>query len=248
MPKKILISVVIPVYLGELLVEVLVQRIITALQKITDNYEIILVNDGSPDDTWKKIKEISSGNIRIIGIDLARNYGQHRAIKTGLENCSGEWDVVMDCDLQDEPEDIVNLYNSIRETSDSVFALRMKGNTGAIKRFFSWFFYVVLELFTGIKFKGRVTNFGIYHNTLISRAIQIPKKYFFFPLAVRLVSDHSEHLLVNHNPRISGKTSYSFFKALNLAFVILAGNSFLSFLLKKRNDKNIIKEIINPAT
>ncbi|MFI5172588.1 MAG: glycosyltransferase family 2 protein [Chitinophagales bacterium] len=246
MTNNKLISVIIPVYHGELLVNILAERLINSLEKITGDYEIILINDASPDNSWNIISQLASENKKITAIDLQQNYGQHAAIKAGLEYSAGEWIVVMDCDLQDQPEEIIKLYHSIAKNSDSVFALRSEGRTGLLQRAYSRFFYFLLGAFTGIKFKGRVANFGIYHKALIKRALSIPAKYFFLPLAVRRAAEFSEHVEVEHAERHSGKTTYSFFKAMQLAIVILAANSFLSFLIKQGNDNYVIREIINP--
>ena len=98
-----LISVVSPEYKGERMVEELVNRLIVSLGKITDNFEIILVNDGSPYGDWAEIKKACERDSRVKGLNLSRNFGQHYAITAGLAHASGEWVVVMDCDLQDRP-------------------------------------------------------------------------------------------------------------------------------------------------
>ena len=97
------ISVVSPVYRGEKMVSELVRRNVEALSAITDDYEIILVNDASPDDSWAAIEAECQKNPRVKGLNLSRNFGQHYAITAGLSYATGEWMVVMDCDLQDPP-------------------------------------------------------------------------------------------------------------------------------------------------
>ena len=108
MPK---ISVVSPVYgccdsLNDLYI-----RLKDALSTISEDFEIIFVNDASPDNAWNTIKELVAQDDRIKGINLSRNFGQHKAIAAGLAHAQGDWVVVMDCDLQDRPEDIIKLYN-----------------------------------------------------------------------------------------------------------------------------------------
>ena len=94
------LSIVSPVYKAQELVEELVFRIAETVEKITTSYEIILVDDYSPDLSWKVIEKICLNNQKVIGIQLSRNFGQHYAITAGLDKARGEWIVVMDCDLQ----------------------------------------------------------------------------------------------------------------------------------------------------
>ena len=104
------ISIVSPVYRGEKMVHELVCRIQKNVSGFTEDYEIILVNDASPDNSWQAILQECSIDHRIKGINLSRNFGQHRAILSGLQYAKGDWVIVMDCDLQDKPEEISTLY------------------------------------------------------------------------------------------------------------------------------------------
>ena len=103
------LSIVRPVYQAEEIVDELVKRIVTVVAKITDEFEIILVEDGSQDQSWERIKTNCEVDARIKGIKLSRNFGQHYAISAGLEQSAGDYVVVMDCDLQDNPEYIPSL-------------------------------------------------------------------------------------------------------------------------------------------
>src|ERR1700744_1679973 len=105
-----LISVVSPVYKAEKIVDELVRQLTAELQKITDDYEIVLVEDCGPDNSWEKIKANCAADKHVKGIKLSRNFGQHHAITAGLDHCTGEWVVVMDCDLQDKQQEIGRLY------------------------------------------------------------------------------------------------------------------------------------------
>ncbi|WP_152981606.1 glycosyltransferase family 2 protein, partial [Hymenobacter sp. AT01-02] len=122
-PKPIL-SVVSPVYRAESIVSELLNRVRQALTSLNISYEIILVDDGSPGQDWVVIQQHAADDPRIRGIRLSRNFGQHHAITAGLEACSGEWIVVMDCDLQDQPEEIGRLYAKAQEGFQAVLARR----------------------------------------------------------------------------------------------------------------------------
>ena len=95
------LSIVSPIYKGEKMLDELVRRITASVTPITDEYEIILVNDQSPDDSWNVIKRICKEDKHVKGVNLSRNFGQHYAISAGLSLVQGDWIVVLDCDLQD---------------------------------------------------------------------------------------------------------------------------------------------------
>ena len=104
------VSVVIPCFQAESTILELGSRLTNTLAEITPNFDIILVDDGSLDATWDLIMLLAQTNPQVSGIKLSRNFGQHNAITAGLKNSTGDWIVVMDCDLQDRPEEIKNLY------------------------------------------------------------------------------------------------------------------------------------------
>ena len=134
MTKNIKISIVSPVYRAEKMVQMLVERIVQSVTTITEDYEIILVNDASPDASWQVIEQECAKDNRVKGINLSRNFGQHYAITAGLNYAQGEWVVVMDCDLQDRPEEIPALYKKAMEGYDIVYARRVDRQDKWFKR------------------------------------------------------------------------------------------------------------------
>ena len=164
MTKNVIISVVSPVYRGEKMVSELVQRNVEALQTITDDYEIILVNDASPDNSWEAIEQECKKNPKVKGLNLSRNFGQHYAITAGLRYASGEWVVVMDCDLQDRPEEIPNLYAKAIEGWDIVYARRVHKQFGIWKKMSSNIHHGIVNWLSGAKTDSSIANFGIYKN------------------------------------------------------------------------------------
>src|SRR5687768_6381980 len=142
--ERPLISVVSPVYAAEAVVERLVAEIIRAVTPITQQFEIILVEDRGPDNSWQKIRSLCAADSRVKGIRLSRNFGQHYAITAGLDKSRGEWVVVMDCDLQDRPDQIVHFYNKALEGYQVVQGRRVTRQDNFFKRSFSWLFYKML--------------------------------------------------------------------------------------------------------
>lgn len=219
------ISVVSPVYLAEGLVEDLVTQLRDVLGKITKNYEILLVEDGSPDESWGAIKSLCTKYPEVVGIRLSRNFGQHYAISAGLSRAKGRWVVVMDCDLQDQPSEIPILLAEAKSGYDVVLARRAVRYDRWVKRMTSAMFYRVLGYLTGTKQDPAIANFGVYNQKVITAINAMPETIRYFPTMVRWVGFRATTLDVTHAARPEGKTSYSFKKLLNLALDICLANS-----------------------
>ncbi|MBX2972520.1 MAG: glycosyltransferase family 2 protein [Flavobacteriales bacterium] len=217
---RVVLSVVSPVYKAEGLVEELLERLVAVLDPLSVNYEIILVEDGSPDGSWKAIEKVCAERPYVIGLKLSRNFGQHYAISAGLAKVSGDWVVVMDCDLQDRPEEIPRLLAKAQEGSDVVLARRAVRQDGALKRFTSRAFYGLLGYLTGTPQDPSVANFGIYHRKVVDAINAMPESVRYFPTMVRWVGFRSTALDVDHAARPDGKSSYDLGKLLRLALDI----------------------------
>lgn len=211
------ISVVSPVYKGEKMLHELVERISKSVSAITPNYEIILVNDCSPDNSWNVIKEICVVDNHVTGVNLSRNFGQHYAITAGLFSSIGEWIVVMDCDLQDRPEEIPNLYAKAREGFDSVFAMRENRQDNGIKKLQSAMFHSTYSYMTGIKYDKSVGNFGIYNRKVIDAVLSMGDSIKSFGPMVDWVGYNKAYLPVQHAARAEGKSSFNLLKLLRQA-------------------------------
>lgn len=213
-----MISIVSPIYRGASMLSELVGRVSKNVQTITEDYEIILVNDASPDNSWKEIEKVCNQDKRVKGINFSRNFGQHYAITAGLKYSTGEWVVVMDCDLQDRPEEIPNLYNKALEGYDSVFAQRANRSDSWLKRMSSKCFYWLFSYLTGTRQDASVANFGIYNRKVVDAILAMGDKVRYFPTQVQWVGFKKFYLPVEHEPRLEGKSSYSLKKLFRLAF------------------------------
>ena len=246
MENKPHISVVSPVYRAEKIVGELVRQLHENLSAITDNYEIVLVNDASPDNSWNMIADECTKDSRVKGIDLSRNFGQHYAITAGLHYAKGEWVVVMDCDLQDRPDEIPNLYQKAQEGWDIVQARRVKRKDSFIKRFSSYVFHKIYAYLSGVKSDGTIANFGIYNQKVIAEFNKMKESARSFGSLLLHLGFKKTTLDVKHSERFEGETSYSLAKLLHLATDVTLSNSnkplkltvklgfiisFLSFLL-----------------
>lgn len=219
------LSIVSPVYHGEKMVEQLVERITNSVSAITPDFEIILVNDASPDNSWLKIKELCAKEPRVKGVNLSRNFGQHYAISAGLSVCSGEWIVVMDCDLQDRPEEIPHLYNKAQEGFDIVYARRVVRHDGFFKRISSKIFHSVFDWLSGIKTDSSISNFGIFNQKVINEYNKMGEVARSFDSLIKYLGFNIGTVDVKHDSRGEGKSSYTFKKLLSLSFDVMISNT-----------------------
>ena len=120
------ISVISPVFEAENIVDHLCKRIIEEVVKITPEFEIIFVDDGSLDQSWKAIVRNCKLDKRVKGVKLSRNFGQHYAVTAGVNKADGDFIVLMDCDLQDDPTDISKLYSEFVNGNEIIFTKRIK--------------------------------------------------------------------------------------------------------------------------
>ena len=183
-----------------------------------------MVNDASPDNSWHKIALECEKDVRVKGIDLSRNFGQHYAITAGLSYAKGDWVVVMDCDLQDRPDEIPNLYRKAQEGWDSVFAQRIVRTDGYLKKLFSKQFYKLFSYLTDTNQDPTVANFGIYRSCVINAIISMKDQIRFFPTMVQWVGFKKYYLPVQHAERFEGKSTYNFKALFRLAL-----NTILAF-------------------
>lgn len=229
-----LISVVVPVYgCPEALWE-LYERLKKSLSTISDQFEIILVNDACPYNSWAEILKIAQQDSKVVGINLSRNFGQHHAITAGLDYCSGEWIVVMDCDLQDRPEEIPKLFRCADEGYDAVKGRRSLRQDSFLKRLGSTAFYAVFSYLTDQKPDKSIANYGIYSRRFIKSVLKLREQHRSFGLFVNWVGFTHTAIDIEHGRRELGKSSYTFRKMLDLAIdnIIAYSNKPLRLCIK----------------
>ena len=219
------LSVVTPVYGCSKSLEQLYTRLKKTLTTITDDFEIIMVNDASPDNAWETIKELSQKDNRVKGINFSRNFGQHRAITAGLDYAKGDWIVVMDCDLQDQPEEILKLYNKAQEGYDIVFGRRVVRQDSFFKTISSKFFYMVYNYFTESKANAEVGNFSIISSEVVAALKSFNEENRPYVLMLNWVGFSRTEIKIEHDERAEGKSSYTFSKLLQLSFDIILSHS-----------------------
>jgi dolichol-phosphate mannosyltransferase len=223
--EPLLFSIVSPIYRGEKMLRELVDRITSSVSPITSNYEIILVNDASPDNSWTEIEKACAADNHVKGINLSRNFGQHYAISAGLYYAKGDWVVVMDCDLQDRPEEIPNLYQKALEGYDIVYARRAERQDKFLKRLSSTVFHAVYNWLSGMHVDKTIANFGIYSSKVIQEFNKMPEYARSFGSLVRYLGFKQTAIDIKHASRAEGTSSYSLRKLLKLSFDVIISNS-----------------------
>jgi dolichol-phosphate mannosyltransferase len=221
----VLLSIISPVYQAEATVAELVARLVAVLEPLSSQFEIILVDDRSADSSWACIQQEVTRDARVQGLRLSRNFGQHRAITAGLDLCRGEWVVVMDCDLQDLPEEIPGLFAHAQQGYDLVLAQRTVRQDSWSKKLFSRLFYHILHYLTETPQDPAVANFGIYHRKVITAVLAMRESIRYFPTMVRWVGFRTGYLSVRHASRSTGNSSYGLNQRLQLGVDILLAYS-----------------------
>jgi len=211
------ISVVIPVYRAEACLEELYRRLRTVLEPISPDFEIVLVEDCGGDRSWQLIRELARRDSRVKGIQFSRNFGQHYGITAGLDHCSGDWVVVMDCDLQDRPEEIPRLYAKAQEGYDIVLARRGRRQDPLLKRFTSWLFYKLFSYLADIEYDGETGNFRIMSRKVVESFRKMREQLRFFGGLVQWLGFPTASIEVQHAGRHEGQSSYTFAKLWKLA-------------------------------
>jgi len=215
------LSVVVPVYNESSLIKELIHQIKSSVKSLTEDFEIILVDDGSQDETWNFIEHEANQEKRIKGIKFSRNFGHHYAITAGLHNSKGEWVVVMDGDLQDRPEVIPDLYNKAQTGCDVVFVSRQNRPERLYYRLAQKIFYWTLRTLSGIDFDSRQANFSIINRKVVEAFKNFPENARFYGSTIKWLGFKRSFILADHGTRHSGKPSYTLKKRIKLASDII---------------------------
>lgn len=212
-------------YMAEHTVEALAGRIAGSLDPLGAEYEIILVDDGSPDDSWSRIQECCRMSRRVKGLRLSRNFGQHPAITAGLREARGKWIVVLDCDLQDRPEEIPALYAKAMEGYHIVQASRDIRHDSPFRRMASWGYHRIFGAITGLRTRHTVGNFGIYSRQAIDAILAMPELYRQLPAQLEYIGFSRATIPATHDARASGKSSYTLGKLTAITINSMVANS-----------------------
>lgn len=219
-------SIVIPVYKSAEFINETVNQILSIININKLNAEIILVNDGSPDNSWNVIKEIALDHDNIISINLVKNFGQHNAVLCGFEFAKGDYIITMDDDLQNPPSEIVPLINKSEEDDfDLVFGKFKKKKHKSYRRLGSKFIgYLNYKVFAKPK-NITLTNFRIIRKDVIERVLTYKTSYPYIPGLLLMFASKIGNVEVEHHSRLEGKSNYTLKKIIHLMSRLLINYS-----------------------
>jgi dolichol-phosphate mannosyltransferase len=212
------LSVVIPVYECESCLRELHRRVTHALATVTDDYELVLVEDRGSDGSWSVIVELAASDPAVKGYRLSRNFGQHAAITAGLAQSTGEWIVVMDCDLQEPPEEIPRLLARAQEGFDVVFARRKNARSSLWYRATRWLWYRALYTFTRANIDARYASFSLMSRKVADAYLELRDRSREHILMLSWLGFDSTVVDFEQHDRFAGKSSYGFGTLLRLSF------------------------------
>lgn len=228
------ISVIAPVYRCGDCVPEMHRQLVAALENLVASFEIVLVNDGCPENSWEVVRQTAARDGRVKAINLSRNFGQHYAIAAGLHHSCGRWVVVMDCDLQDRPDEIPALYGKALEGFDIVFAERAERQDRFSKKLLSRCFAALYNALSDIKINPRACNFSIASRQVIDAYCRLGELNRSYHLMLRWLGFRATFIPVEHSARYAGRSAYSLRRALNLAIESITSQSNKPLILSIR--------------
>jgi len=203
------ISVVVPVYKCAECLRHLHRRLAAALAQVPGEHEIVLVDDRSPDESWDILRELAEEDHSIRVVRLSRNFGQHAAITAGIEFARGRWIVVMDCDLQDPPEDIPRLYARAQEGAEIVYARRTGRHGPWFRRIASRMYFRLLNASLGTDFNPDYGNFTIISRKVRDAFLRFRDKDRHYLMILRWLGYDHASIDVAHAERYAGESAYT---------------------------------------
>jgi glycosyltransferase involved in cell wall biosynthesis len=225
-----IISIVIPVYEEEELLEELYDRSSAALNSITNDWEVICVNDGSNDNTLQKLISIHERDPRWKIISLSKNFGHQPAIWAGLNFAQGDYIGIMDGDLQDDPAFFKEFLSRLDPQVDLVYAIRTKRKESFAKKGIYWFFYRIIKNIMGVNIPLDSGDFCLMKRKVLDEMLRMPEQSLFVRGIRTWVGFNQIGVACERNHRLKGRPKYSIRKLMKLAYDGIF--SFSSFPIK----------------
>jgi glycosyltransferase involved in cell wall biosynthesis len=211
------ISVVVPVYGCSDCIRELYRRVCGSLESLTADFELVLVDDGSPDDPWPVIRELTVLDRRVVGLRLSRNFGQHAAITAGLAASRGRWVAVIDCDLQDPPEEIPRLYAKALEGYDVVLSRREERVESLPRRFAASAYFRFHNMIARTNLHTNYTNLSVISRKVVDSFLALRDQDRQYLLILHWLGYRRAELEVKQSTRHAGRSSYKFRQLVKVA-------------------------------
>jgi polyisoprenyl-phosphate glycosyltransferase len=226
--KRPKLSIVVPCYNEEACLEMLHARISAAAQAaVGQDYEIVLINDGSRDASWKVMQRLSEGDPRLVAINLSRNHGHQLALTAGLDLCAGEEILIIDADLQDPPELLTDMRAAMKsQGADVVYAVRRKRDGETIfKKITAAFFYRMLDRITDTPIPLDTGDFRLMTRRALDAFLSLPEQARFIRGMVAWIGFKQVPFPYDRHERHAGESKYPLGKMIRFALDAITGFS-----------------------
>ena len=225
------ISIISPVYKADDCILELYDRLVISAEKITENFEIILVEDGGDDNSWEIIKQISVSDARVKGIKLSRNFGVHHAITAGLDIASGDWTFVIECDLQSPPEKMLDLYKKALEGYDVVIAKFVKRADNIFRRISSRIFWKSMSFLSGMRLDPQYGIYRIMSKRIVEDFRLFSEQERHFKAIIEWIGVNYETVEMVREKRYAGESAFTFPKLIHATFSYIVAYSSKPLML-----------------
>ncbi len=220
------LGVVVPVFLGEPTLDELHRRLTAALGALTDDWQIVYVDDGSADRSWLMLERLAAASPRVTALRLIRNYGEHVAITAGLDAADADHVAIMACDLQDDPAALPALLEAARTTgADLVLTRRLRRQDAWLKRTLARLFYALVQFFVKVKYDHRVGNYRLLSRRAVTLFREYRERTRNVNAIMAIMGVPTTTVDVQHQPRGGGSSGYSLYRSARMAFHVLVGYS-----------------------
>lgn len=217
------LSVVVPVYNSATILPTLVARLKGILEPMVSDFELVLVNDASSDDSWARIVALAEEDPHVRGLDLARNYGQHAATLAGIRAARGDIIVTIDDDLQNPPEEIPRLLAKLDEGYDVVYGVALTGDRGFIRNVLTWITKRALRIAIGPHVPTNVSGYRAFHTELRRTFDDFRSPYVSVDVLLSWGARSFISVPVRHEPRRDGRSGYTYGALASHAVNVLTG-------------------------
>ena len=225
MPSALDVSIVVPVYRSEECVEELAYRLRDVLSAANMSFQIIMVNDCSPDGSWEKIVDVSRSVPQVVGVNLRKNAGQDNAIMAGLAQASGNAVVIMDDDLQHNPDDVVTLVQKVDEGYDVCYARFETKRQAVWKNLGSWLNDKMANIVIGKSAGIYMSPFKAISGELAEEITKYDGPFPYVDGLIFRATSHITQVLVTHHDRFAGRSNYNLVRSIGVWLKVATGFS-----------------------
>jgi dolichol-phosphate mannosyltransferase len=215
-----LLSIVSPVYRSRSLVSEFVRQVRVGATQLTEDFELLLVEDGSPDDSWSAILEECAKDQRVKGLQLSRNFGQQSGITAGLAHARGQYVVVMDSDLQDDPAYFADLYRTLCQGFDIVFARKRQRRFSLRRNVTTRAYYAIFRWLASVNYDPNIGAYSIISRRVVDAFLTFGDYRRGYVIVLDWLGFRRGYIEIEHRERPDGQSSYTLWKLLGHALTI----------------------------